>query len=82
MKLYKFYENGAKQVFGTFAENKSQFFYSGFESAEEAKQTTIEAHVAYKIEKLKPNQQGIKPPISLIKTQVEMSLDGVWSEIE
>lgn len=82
MKLYKFYENGAKQVFGTFAENKSQFFYSGFESAEEAKQTTIEAHVENKLKNIKPNPQGIKPPTSLIKTEVEMVFDGVWSEIE
>jgi hypothetical protein len=73
MKLYKFYENGAKQVFGAFAENKSQFFYSGFESAEEAKSMVIKAYVEGRLETGKPT--------SVIKAEVERMFVGDWSEI-
>ena len=40
MKLYTFYNNEDKLVFGTFAEGKTQFFFSGFANAEAAKAAT------------------------------------------
>lgn len=82
MKLYTFYNQDNKQVFGTFVEGKTQFFYRGFASAEEAKNTTFEWHLDYQIQQLKPNSKGIKKPTSLIKAEVEMTLNGEWSEIE
>lgn len=41
MKLRIFYRHNEKLVLGTFAEGKTQFFFSGFESAEEAKNTIL-----------------------------------------
>lgn len=82
MKLRTFYKHNEKLVLGTFAEGKTQFFFSGFNSAEEAKETTLNAHVEHIVKNSKPNSQGIKPPTSIIKAEVEMVLDGVWSEIE
>lgn len=82
MTLYTFYKENDKVVYGTFAENKTQFFYSGFASAEEAKKATFDAHVAYKLSKNKPNAHGIPAPVTMIEAEVEMSLKGEWSEIK
>lgn len=41
MRLIKFYENGENQVFAIAIDGKSYFFYSGFESAEDAKEAII-----------------------------------------
>jgi hypothetical protein len=41
MRLIKFYENGENQVFAIVIDGKSYFFYSGFESAEDAKDAII-----------------------------------------
>jgi hypothetical protein len=82
MKLRTFYKHNEKLVLGTFAEGKTQFFFSGFNSAEEAKEITLNAHVEHIVKNSKPNPQGIKPSTSLIKSEVEMVLNGEWSEIE
>lgn len=77
MRLLTIFKENEKVVYGTAVCGKLFFFFSGFNSIEEAKQTVIEAHITYKLEK--STNQEIKP---LIRTQVEMSLDGEWSEIE
>lgn len=82
MRLYTIYNQDNKQVFSTFAEGKTQFFYRGFTSAEEAKNATFEFHFNYELSKSKPNAQGISRPSSMIKAWVETSLQGEWSEIE
>lgn len=82
MTLYTFYNNDNKVVYGTFAEGKTQFFYSGFASTEEAKKATFDLLVKYRVEQRKPNAQGIPAPTTMIETEVEMSLRGEWSEIQ
>jgi hypothetical protein len=82
MKLYTFYNDKEKLVFGTFAEGKTRFFFSGFASAEEAKKATFDWHYNYQLNKLKPNAQGISRPSGMLKAEIEMSLKGEWSEIE
>lgn len=82
MTLYTFYQENDKVVYGTFAEDKIQFFYKGFDSAEEAKKTTFDAHVAYKLAQNKPNAHGIPMPVTMIETEVEMTLKGEWSKIQ
>lgn len=82
MKLYTFYREGEKVVYGTVANGKSVFFFSGFASAEEAKETTFDWHYNYQLSQLKPNPQGISRPTGLLKAEIEMALSGEWSEIE
>ena len=82
MKLYTFYQESNKVVYGTSVNGKSVFFFSGFASAEEAKQTTFDWHYNYRLSQLKPNPQGISRPTGMIKAEVEMVLQGEWSEIE
>ena len=76
MKLYTFYKESDKVVYGTFAEGKTRFFFSGFESAEEAKGATFKLHVELKRD-TRPNC-----PTGIIESEVEMCLSGEWSEIE
>ena len=82
MKLYTFYKENDKVVYGTFIEGKTQFFYSGFKSAEDAKNATFEAHLAYKMEQNKPNNQGCARPNGMLRAEIEMTLTGEWKEIE
>ena len=82
MKLYKFFKDGEKVVYGGAMDGKCLFFFDGFESVEEAKSATFEALYNYKLSKLTPNQQGITRPHSMIKAEVEMSLIGQWSKID
>lgn len=83
MKLYTFYKESDKVVYGTFAEGKTQFFYSGFESAEQAKKATYDALLEYELSKLPPAKEGcIQRPRVMTEATVEMSLRGEWSEIE
>jgi hypothetical protein len=41
MKLYTFFRENEKVVYGTAVNGKSFFFFSGFNSAEEAKQAIL-----------------------------------------
>lgn len=82
MKLYTFYQEDEKVVYGTTANGKTFFFYKGFNSAEDAKQATFNWHYDYRISQLKPNAQGICPPKAMVKAEIEMTLSGEWSEIE
>jgi hypothetical protein len=82
MKLYTFYNENNKVVYGTFVEGKTCFFFSGFNSAEEAKNATFEWHFNYRKSQLQPNSQGISRPTEMLKEEIEMSLKGEWSEIE
>lgn len=47
-----------------------------FNSAEEAKETTLTAHLEYK-KVARP-----KAPIGMLRAEIEMVLTGEWSEIE
>lgn len=76
MKLYTFYRESEKVVYGTAINGKSMFFFSGFKSAEEAKETTLLAHLEYK------KVDRPKAPIGLLRAEIEMVLSGEWSEIE
>lgn len=77
MKLYTFFKgDDGRLVLGTFAEGQTQFFYSGFDSAEEAKEETKELHVNLK------RAQSPYTPTGLLECEVEMVLSGKWSEIE
>lgn len=76
MKLYTFYNDGEKLVFGTFAEGETQFFYKGFADKETAKADTKELHIALK-RRARPNT-----PIGILECEVDMVLSGIWSEIE
>ena len=80
MKLYTFYCEDEKVVYGTAVNGKSFFFFSGFASAEEAKQATFEWHYNYRLSQMKP--QGISRPTGMLKAEIEMVLSGEWSEIE
>lgn len=82
MKLYTFFKNNDKVVYGTAVNGKSVFFFSGFASAEEAKKATFDWHYQYKLSQLKPNSQGISRPTGMLKAEIEMVLAGEWSEIE
>ena len=82
MTLYTFFKDDNKVVYGTFAEGATRFFYSGFESAEEAKNATFEWHFNYRKSQLEPNPQGITRPTGVLKAEIEMSLKGTWSKIE
>lgn len=82
MTLYTFYQENDQVVYGTFAEGKTQFFYSGFTSVEEAKKATFDLLVKCRVDQRKPNAQGIPVPITMIETEIKMSLLGEWSEIK
>ena len=83
MKLYTFYKGNNKVVYGTFAEGKTQFFYKGFASADEAYKATFDLHLELELRKLPPVKEGcIQRPLGMTKAIVEMSLRGEWSEIE
>lgn len=77
MKLYTFFaDDNNRVVYCTVANCKNYFFYSGFASAEEAKAATLAMHVRLK------KQQFPRTPESLLACEVEMVLQGEWSEIE
>jgi hypothetical protein len=76
MKLYTFYCEDEKVVYGTAVNGKSFFFFSGFSSAEEAKQATRELHLKFK------KEQYPRTPESLLVCEIDMVLSGEWSEIE
>lgn len=82
MNLYTFFKENNKVVYGTFAEGATHFLYSGFESAEEAKNATFEWHFNYRKSQLEPNPQGITQSTEMLKAEIEMTLKGKWSEIE
>lgn len=83
MKLYTFYKENDKVVYGTAVNGQRQFFYSGFSSAEEAKEATFNLHLELELRKLPPVKEGcIQRPMGVTKTFVEMSLRGEWTEIE
>ena len=82
MKLYTFYQQDNKVVYGTAVNGKSVFFFSGFASAEEAKQATFDWHYNYRLSQMQPNPQGISRPTGMLKAEIEMVLSGEWSEIE
>ena len=82
MKLYTFFADENKVVYGTAVNGKSFFFFSGFNSAEEAKNATFEWHYQYRLSQLKPNAQGISRPNGMLRAEIEMVLAGEWSEIE
>lgn len=82
MTLYTFYQENDQVVYGTYAEGKTQFFYSGFASAEEAKKVTFDLLVKDEAEERKPNAKGIHEPITMIEARVRMFLKGEWSEIQ
>ena len=76
MTLYTFFNDDDKLVLGTFAEGKTQFFFSGFASAEAAKAATKALHINLK------RKSSPCVPIGLIECEVDMVLQGEWSEIE
>lgn len=76
MKLYTFYKSEDKVVYGTAVNGKSMFFFSGFNSAEEAKQATKKLHLKFK------KEQYPRTPSSLLECEIDMVLSGEWSEIE
>lgn len=83
MKLYTIYKDNDKVVYGTFAEGKTQFFYNGFSSAEEAKKATYDAQLEIELSKLpQPKEGQIQRPMGITKAYIEMSLRGEWIEIE
>lgn len=82
MKLYTFYKKDDKVVYGTFVEGKTQFFYDGFSSKDEAYKATYDALLEYELSKLPPVKEGcIQRPLGITEATVEMSLRGEWSEI-
>lgn len=82
MTLYTFYQENDQVVYGTFAEGKTQFFYSGFASAEEAKKATFDIQMACKLLRRKPNAYGMMPPASMYEAEINAVLSGEWSEIQ
>ena len=76
MKLYTFYKDENKVVYGAAVNGKSVFFFSGFASAEEAKAETKKVHLEFK------KQDRPKVPIGILECEIDMVLSGEWSEIE
>ena len=76
MKLYTFYKEDKKVVYGTTANGKTFFFFKGFSTAEEAKEETLKAHLEYK------RKDRPKAPIGMLKAELEMVFSGEWTEIE
>ena len=77
MKLYTFYKTEDKVVYGTAVNGKTAFFFSGFESAEEAKAETKKAHLEHK----KKDQP--KVPVGVLEAEIDMVLSsGKWDRIE
>jgi hypothetical protein len=76
MKLYTFYKCENKVVYGTVVNGKSVFFFSGFSSADEAKEATMKAHLEYK------KADRPKAPVGMLQAELEMVFSGEWSEIE
>lgn len=76
MELYTFYKENEKVVYGTTVNGKLFFFFSGFESAKEAKTACIESHKQF----YKQKHQRISD--SLAEALVEPFFDGEWSEIQ
>ena len=50
MTLYTYYNQDGKVIYGTFVSDKSYFFFSGFESVEEAKEAILSQYTG--IEKI------------------------------
>lgn len=76
MKLYTFFENDNKIVYGTAVGGKTFFFYKGFASADDAKKATSTLHLEYK-KSSHPNA-----PVGMLQAEIDMVLEGEWSEIE
>ena len=76
MKLYTFYKENEKVVYGTAMNGKTFFFFKGFTSKEDAKEVTATAHLDYKI------ADRPKAPIGMLKAEIDMVLSGEWSEID
>lgn len=76
MKLYTFFKQEEKVVYGAAVNGKSVFFFSGFASAEEAKAETKKIHLEFK------KQDRPKAPIGMLECEIDMVLSGEWSEIE
>lgn len=77
MTLYTFYKTDEKVVYGTTANGKVFYFYSGFESANEAKKACIELHKKFHKEKHK----NISDSLAEALTEPFFN-SGEWSEIE
>lgn len=76
MKLYTFFKQEDKVVYGAAVNGKSVFFFSGFSSAEEAKAETKKLHLEYK------KQDRPKAPVGILESEIDMVLSGEWGEIE
>ena len=76
MKLYTFYKGENKVVYGTAVNGKTAFFFSGFSSAEEAKEETMKAHLEHR------KADHPKAPVGMLQAELEMVFSGEWSEIE
>lgn len=77
MTLYTFLKDEDKVVYGTTTGGRIFFFYSGFASAEEAKETCIELHKSFQ------KQAHSIISDSLAEAIVRPEFDaGKWSEIE
>lgn len=76
MKLYTFYKIEDKVVYGAAVNGRSVFFFSGFESTEEAKSETKRTHLEYK------KQKWPKVPVCVLEAEIDMVLAGEWSRIE
>lgn len=76
MKLYTFYKGENKVVYGTAVNGKTAFFFSGFSSAEEAKEETMKAHLEHR------RADRPKAPVGMLQAELEMVFSGEWSEIE
>lgn len=75
MTLHKVFENSHGRVYGIFVNSALYYFYEGFESVEKAKSAIAEVYIADKIHH-KPNI-----PKCVIEAEINMLLDGIWSEI-
>lgn len=76
MTLYTFYKSEDKVVYGTTINGNVFFFFSGFTSAEEAKQECINLHKSFKKEE-HPNISD-----ALAEALTEPFFKGEWSEIQ
>jgi septal ring-binding cell division protein DamX len=73
MKLYTFFKQDDKVVYGTTVNGKCFFFFSGFASAEEAKDACVELHASF--------QTGCSRAFAKLLV-APMFESAEWSEIE
>lgn len=76
MKLRTFYKSENAVVYGASVEGKLFYFFSGFSSAEEAKEECVKLHSSFQ----KENCPNISK--SLARALTEPFFEGQWSEIE